>query len=430
MNDDIYRFIKKIQDAKTFLSELESYFEGKIHAAQVSNDFDFDFENNTYIIPDGTDPDLFIDYIESIKSKSAEEGVTMPALKEGTIYKRKDGIWLGKYYDNGVRKSVYASTKLDIINKVNEAVKERDRRDSESIANKKMTLSAWVNEWLAIYKKPKLRESSYKILTFLTNKIEKSNIGSKKVNHITPIDVEKFLNTIDKITAKYKTYTVLNEMMNDLMLNHVITENPCTFIKKPSPNPTTEKTVMTTDEFRVFFDRLKERSPKYYLFATFLVNTGLRKGEALVLTWQDIDFTNNLIKISKSFDITTKTISKTKTYKSNRIIPLFEGALFVLKTIGIQTSGEIFDIGKQAATNRFRMACHDIGYPNMNLHALRHIFASRCMEAGIDGKVVQKWLGHAKYDMTINTYTHVSSDFEKSEIEKINEIWRKNDGNY
>ena len=173
-----------------------------------------------------------------------------------------------------------------------------------------MTLSAWVNEWLAIYKKPKLRESSYKILTFLTNKIEKSNIGSKKVNHITPIDVEKFLNTIDKITAKYKTYTVLNEMMNDLMLNHVITENPCTFIKKPSPNPTTEKTVMTTDEFRVFFDRLKERSPKYYLFATFLVNTGLRKGEALVLTWQDIDFTNNLIKISKSFDITTKTISK------------------------------------------------------------------------------------------------------------------------
>ncbi len=63
----------------------------------------------------------------------------------------------------------------------------------------------------------------------------------------------------------------------------------------------------------------------------------------------------------------------------------------------------------------------------MTFHILRHSFATRCLEAGIEGKVVQKWLGHAKYNVTIDTYSHISTDFENFEIAKLNVIWRKND---
>ena len=131
--------------------------------------------------------------------------------------------------------------------------------------------------------------------------------------------------------------------------------------------------------------------------------------------------------MSKSYDKVTRSVTEPKSASSNRIAPLFDNVAELLK--GFKRKGDLVFhfIGKTACSRSFRRICDRIGFGKMSLHVLRHTFATRCLEAGVEGKVVQKWLGHAKYSVTIDTYSHVNSDFEDMEIGKINERWRKND---
>jgi integrase len=425
-------FLRRVLEVENILGELKAYFQERqkaterILASKTKKEPERDPGSNSYLLPDGMDPDYYIDMIEnSARGAEQEGGADMPALKEGSITKRKDGRWMGRLYINGKQKAYYANSRPEIVTKLNEVYKEKERLESEFSSPKKMILSSWMTEWMKIYKEPNLRASSYEHLQMVSKPIFRSQLARKSVARITTMDIEKLLLEIEKPSMRIRAYILLNECLEDLVKSRIIRENPCAFVDKPKNGSKKEKTVPDSKDLELFFSRLKDRSPKYYLFAKFIVSTGLRRGEALALTWADIDFENKRIRIDKSFDGVTKKVSKPKTEKSTRVIPLFEGALEVLQEIGIQKRGDIFDIGKVAATNRFRIACQKIGFPQMNLHALRHIFATHCLEAGIEGKVVQKWLGHAKYDVTINVYSHINSDFEQVEIAKLNQFWRK-----
>ena len=424
-------FLRRVLEVENILGELKAYFQERqkaterILASKTKKEPERDPGSNSYLLPDGMDPDYYIDIIEnSARGAEQEGGADMPALKEGSITKRKDGRWMGRIYINGRQKAIYAASRPEAVAKLNDIFKEKERLESERASPKKMLLSTWMTEWIKVYKKPKLRASSFQHLKMVSKSIYRSSLARRSVAKITAMDIEKMLNEIDKPSMRVRAYVLLNECMEDLYRSRIIRENPCSYVDKPKGQANRGKTILESKDLELFFSRLKDYSPKYYLLAKFIVCTGLRRGEALALTWGDIDLDNRRIRIDKAFDNVTKKVSKPKTEKSIRIIPLFEGALAVLQEIGIQKRGDIFDIGKIAATNRFRIACKKIGYPSMNLHTLRHIFATRCLEAGIEGKVVQKWLGHAKYDVTINVYSHIGSEFEQGEITKLNDFWR------
>lgn len=95
----------------------------------------------------------------------------------------------------------------------------------------------------------------------------------------------------------------------------------------------------------------------------------------------------------------------------------------------INSKRRIFDI----STTRLNIVFHDIlkradlEDKGFTIHSLRHTFATRCNENRVNAKFVQKMLGHANIDMTLNTYTHVNSDFEKSEISRLNEMFKNDD---
>jgi len=433
--------VNRIHQAKTILDEIGTYLTGKetikkdpeINPESNSN-FHYDSKTKAYIIQDNSDPDDIIDLIEASYQKgitflaAPEGGDDMPKIKEGSITKRKDGRWQGRYYDNRVRKYIYSSSKQDLIIKLQNAIEERNKTEQDNIPSSKITLNSWINQWIENYKKPKLKYSS--ILDYKTNLVQRVRnhpIGSKQISKITPVDIEQFIMSIEHESVKARVYRQLKSSLAKLKQLKIIKENMCDYIdrvKEPTPK---EKFIPSNKNMAEFFSRLKIQDKSTYQFVKFLSQTGLRLGEALALLWSDVDTKNMRISISKAFDQKSKKVITTKTKASVRTIPIFPEAMQILNKIEINNRvGLVFSfIPKMWISHKFSVIATELGFPEMSLHTLRHYFATQCLEAGIEKKIVQHWLGHAKYDITINTYSHINEDFETSAVNKMAQFWQK-----
>jgi integrase len=181
-----------------------------------------------------------------------------------------------------------------------------------------------------------------------------------------------------------------------------------------------------------------------------LIATGMRGGELLALKWEDVDFRNKIIRINKSYNrvkVFDGKVGKyqnvensTKSKKGNRIIPVLESTLKMLKlhehkqTVEKVKAKEYIDgnyifcskegrpINPRNFTKYFHKFLADAGIDKTNLHNLRHTYATTGIENGIDMKVMQELLGHSTMQVTSEIYTHVSQDKKRQEINKLKGI--------
>lgn len=194
----------------------------------------------------------------------------------------------------------------------------------------------------------------------------------------------------------------------------MIKYNPFDVVEVAKAKKQKKARALTHEEEAVFVEACKQHwLGNLYLVCLF---QGLRLGEALALTVEDVDVEKRLLTINKAINGESK-LTTTKTESSNRTIPLFQKTIEILPK---KTSGRLFD----ASTRKYyqkcmSQICAELGIEGISIHSLRHTFATRCAEAGIPPKVVQQWLGHSTLEMTLNVYTHVNRDFE---IEMINKM--------
>lgn len=162
-----------------------------------------------------------------------------------------------------------------------------------------------------------------------------------------------------------------------------------------------------------------------------ILNTGLRLGEMLALQWEDVDFEKNIFRVNKSMQYNLRVegqnkrqtyINAPKTKYSNRVIPMNEEILFILKEIestnkekSIITQYVCCDENGNYARARslqraMKMIIADTDLPHMWIHLLRHTFGSELIRKGIDISVVSRLMGHRNINTTYNTYIHVLSE--------------------
>jgi len=245
---------------------------------------------------------------------------------------------------------------------------------------------------------------------------------------ILKIDTPEITNILQQMAAENyseKTvrtrFNVCNMVMQHAVKKGYLTNNPCELAKIPKGLKRNIRDLPEDSEIQKVMNSL---SCHFGLFAYFLLFTGLRRGEALAVKWEDINFEKATININKAiyFESNRPKFKSTKTTSGIRIVPLLEPLKAALLTRK-KDSGYLFGNEEPMTEQAFKRAWEhykkDSGI-TITPHQLRHAFATILYEANVDPKSAQKIMGHSDYKTTIEIYTHISNRKEKIELEKLN----------
>lgn len=163
------------------------------------------------------------------------------------------------------------------------------------------------------------------------------------------------------------------------------------------------------------------------------LKTGLRLGELCALRWCDIDLEEKTIKVNhnisriKDDNGSKLVLDNPKTTSSIRVIPICSSLLKVIQTFKKEEdffilSNSFSFLSPRTFTYRYHQILKHIGISVHNFHAIRHTFATRCIEQGVDVKTLSEILGHASVNITLNTYVHSSLELKRKQIEKISDL--------
>lgn len=259
------------------------------------------------------------------------------------------------------------------------------------------TFGEWLKDWLRVYKKPYVK--SWKPIQRCISLHIPEKIKKLPLNVISPFDIQSALLSVKSSRMRVETFDIYHGSLSMAYKVGLIQRDITAALIKPKHSRKLGS-ALSRSELTDFLKALQNKRLKnYYVFCLL---TGCRRSEALSVRWNDIDFSKNQIHIRG-----------TKTETSDRFIPIFPELKNLLDNIP-RKDEKVFHHYPNRVTRDFKKYC-----PNHKLHDLRHTFATRCLECGINIKVVQKWLGHSRLDTTASIYTHVQDDFVLSEADKF-----------
>ena len=363
---------------------------------------------------------------------------------QGSIYLRKDGRWVASiqngFKENGKPniKTKYAKTQAEAKRKLKELIKEIYTPTEEVITNNSL-VREYCDNWLQNVQSNILKPSSYdrKEIT-LENQVYPL-IGDICMSQVSFDDIQDMINELKKQDLSYSTikkaYEAINGCFKYALIKGDINKNPCIGVTLPKNLKHqdgdikfyTEKQVeLLLNQSTIKYNNGKSKYRLGYGIQ-LLLYTGLRIGEALALTWEDVDIQNKTIKVNKNLkqvknrddnQSVYKIIiqSSTKTNSGTRIVPLNNKSIEALKQIKEITGQYKYVFSTETGNNvssrtcdrMFRKIQENCGFKEIyGVHALRHTFASLLFKKGVDVKTVSEILGHKDVSVTYNTYIHL-----------------------
>lgn len=362
----------------------------------------------------------------------------MPRRGEN-IYKRKDGRWEGRYqngYDvNGkvIYKSLYAHSYTEIKEKL------RNRKTGLVLSENDMRLlSDHALQWLEnVEISRKLSTySKYKNIYFLH--IDPI-IGSCRTDLINSRHIEKILENISDLSPKTQNDIIC---VVKIIFDHVTQNGGKINLSMKGCNVRQEykdMRVLSADEQKAFTDILLKDTDQCKMGIYLSLCTGIRIGELCALKREDICTDTKVLRISKTLQRvqvegkkskTEVIITEPKSKHSVREIPLHEFLADLCKKIygGLQPAdylltGRSTYMEPRALQYHFKKYINECGLADVNFHALRHTFATRCVENGFEIKTLSEILGHVNVNITLNRYVHSSMELKRANMEKINSVF-------
>lgn len=367
------------------------------------------------------------------------------------IHKRKDGRWEGRYKkgrkpDGSIMYgSIYAKSYREVKTKLSEIAKEMPEQNTPLTSEKTFgdVLELWMEN-----NRIRLKGGTINKYRNLIDTHIMPELGSVKLNNITSTVVNNFLTQklqkgrIDKTGGLSASYVRSIMLIVNSAIKFAVAEQMCLPLKTPIMKPSnskTEITVLSVDEQKRLETHLRSDLDPTKAGIYISLHTGLRIGEICALAWDDVDFKNRIIKIrhtvarvrdaERKKESATKLIIDTpKTPSSTRDIPISSDLLPILEEIhNFSSSAYVISettefISPRTYEYRYHRLLDESGIASVNYHALRHTFATRCIEAGVDVKSLSEILGHSNVGITLNTYVHSSMELKRSQLEKLSSI--------
>ena len=380
------------------------------------------------------------------------------------IQKRDDGRWSVRLQVNGKYVYVYGQTKSEAQAKLKAKLAELEQAKASQLNNfinsEKMTVEQWARVCLETYSKVSVRESTYvSYLSIIEHHLKP--LGDYKLSEVTNAMVQEHLQREarqpgneeglgEKSLTNVKAF--LSLIFNQALRNGYILRNPVTGVKIPKAGK--KETIALSVEQQHALLNAARAYPRPIMFAVvFACYTGCRKGEVMGLQWKDVDFEEGVIHISKQLHRSTSIIdsgerkselkvSEPKTKSSVRDIymfPSFAKEFKGYKEKMLEWKAENKFVHSEedyvfvGVKNRpieprvfykyYQEVMEQAGIEDANFHTLRHTFATRCIENGMDILMVAKTLGHSNVSTTLNKYSHLLPKHQKASMEKLEEIY-------
>lgn len=384
--------------------------------------------------------------------KSVNKGVKNMPRRGENIRKRKDGRWEGRYINsysnNGKAKyvSVYGKSYYEIKKKLKDIlVNNINAEHNCSNLFFRELLFLWLSNV-----KVKLRAQTYvKYLEIIENHIVPS-LGMIKANRMDACIINMFLEQkmtngrLDGNGGLAATYIKTIAYIIQATIEYASQEKLMRPLNNTINKPTKRKqdlSVLTVEEQIILEHYAYNDLNASKLGILICLNIGLRIGEVCGLKWDDIDYINNTIRINRTVERiripkhkegTAKTelvIGEPKTVTSKRILPIPINLIPYIKSVHLKSTSDYVISGitndfldPRTYQYRFHKYLEDCNLRKVNFHALRHTFATRCIEVGVDIKSLSEFLGHASVNITLDTYVHSSMKLKHSQINMLASI--------
>lgn len=372
------------------------------------------------------------------------------ARKMAGMYKDKNGLYSYRFTIDGKRYAVYGRTPDECKEK--EQAKRQQIKEGTYKRGKDQSLSEYFEKW------EESKRDSVKETTLRTQRVLFSAMAAVRIDDagqtfgsmkLSAIETENIRTVQAALKKERKTRTVndsislVRGMLQSAVNERILTWNPAAGIRslkrtEPAARDTTHR-ALSIAETKAFMESARKRNSWYCNLYTFLLHTGCRIGEAGALLPGDID--KHGVRIRRTVTRTENggymIGSETKTAAGRRFIPLDKEAAKVLhdqKAVNAAFNGDgmvhmdkpVFttpygSILKSTNVNQdIERVCRAAGIERFTVHAFRDTFATRCVESGMQPKVLQDIMGHSDISMTMNLYAHSMEESKMDQLKVVN----------
>jgi integrase len=351
---------------------------------------------------------------------------------EGSISKRGDKwigrVTVGKSADGKqIRKQVTAKTKSELMAKMRDAVANFKPEEYKPL-DRSPTLSRWLQTYLLTYKSNSA-PATIRRYKSLISAFDSSEMATKKLNSITPLELQEFVNVnFNSYEVTKKVIGFVKEAFAVAVNVEACTKNPALFLvnakEKPSAKHKDQAKAFTVSEEKRLIAYIKDN--KYRLLYLIILYAGLRRGEVCALQGKDIDLHSRTIFVGSS---ARRAIDggyeqgKTKTENAVRSVPISPTLFDILKNENLP-QGYLVNALDGGMLNpdvltRFFAELMDKLKMKHTLYHLRHTFGTRLHEKGIDDKIIALWMGHSSEKVTQEHYIHATPDMINQAMAKL-----------
>lgn len=339
---------------------------------------------------------------------------------------RKDGRYMGYYHEldrdgkpTGPRHPIYDRDPANLYRKIQE---------KESGEAPPLSFEAAADAWERKHW-DRIGSKTAETYTAPLRRIRQQFSGMT-AEQVSAQDIQAFLADLGKQGFSRRSVQmhrdILNMIFNDAIIESGLRFNPCVAVSVPRNLPTKKRELPKDDAIEAV--KAGGDAP-FGLFALVCLYTGLRRGEALALQYEDIDRKAGVIHVTKSVEFIGNNphLKQPKTAAGMRTVPLLEPLADVLpdKKSGLvfpREDGEL--LTKIQYRKRWAKYCEAIGH-EITAHQLRHGYATILYEAGVQDKDAQELLGHSSISVTRDVYTHIRQSQKEATAKRLNDFLKQ-----